>query len=312
MYKRIVSSILFAVGLLCLDRVLAGLIAQLYSRTTTGEGAGDLRGALNRTDADLLIFGTSRARHHIIPQILHDSLNQNVFNCGSNGRGIYYARILERMMLARGTKAKTFLLQVEPFDLFDTHPERASVAAPLIDIDPVVRELLVQATSFGELKFASRTYRFNSMLFPIVRNSAWPSTDARGADGFIGLTGNLGGMDPGTPFESSLLDSDRPFDERALPLYRDFIGDAKRAGITVVLFDCPLFRTSAPTSAEQRALDAFARLAADEDLVSLSFDERNFPQFLDGRLFNDRAHLNADGARMLTTLLATKLKELRH
>ena len=42
------------------------------------------------TTADILIFGSSKAKNQYDPEILEDTLGMSVFNCGTHGMGIIY------------------------------------------------------------------------------------------------------------------------------------------------------------------------------------------------------------------------------
>ena len=44
----------------------------------------------DEVDANILIFGSSRAAHHYVPSILSDSLDMSCYNCGLDGNGIIY------------------------------------------------------------------------------------------------------------------------------------------------------------------------------------------------------------------------------
>lgn len=44
----------------------------------------------DEVDANILIFGSSRAAHHYVPSILSDSLDMSCYNCGMDGNGIIY------------------------------------------------------------------------------------------------------------------------------------------------------------------------------------------------------------------------------
>lgn len=44
----------------------------------------------DEVDANILIFGSSRAAHHYVPSILSDSLGMSCYNCGLDGNGIIY------------------------------------------------------------------------------------------------------------------------------------------------------------------------------------------------------------------------------
>ena len=72
----------------------------------------------DEVDANILIFGSSRAAHHYVPSILSDSLDMSCYNCGLDGNGIIYGYGKLKTITAR-YYPKIVILDIQPtFDLF--------------------------------------------------------------------------------------------------------------------------------------------------------------------------------------------------
>ncbi len=123
MFKGVKSQFLrFILNLLvvCLmvfifDRAVGGIIkhfyfkqvAGLYNRTTY---------AIDSTTADILVFGSSRANHHYVPEVFEDSLKMSFYNTGRDGNFLLYNTAIFKAIIKRH-KPKIVILDFNPGDL---------------------------------------------------------------------------------------------------------------------------------------------------------------------------------------------------
>jgi hypothetical protein len=299
----------FLVGLVAIDRGLGAVLAASHARVRSGGEAGLVNLALSRADVDLMVFGSSRAVHHVDPSVLEARLGVRAHNAGCDGQGLLYARMLEALLLARDTGTRLFLLQVDPKDLFMAQEReelhRAMVFAPWFGESPEVDAILERRGPTTRIKLWSHTYRYNSMLLPILANLARP--EPAHADGFVALGGRLDparhtGRDGFAPEEPS------PWMEGRL---RAFVRAGRDAGIEVAVFSGPRYRFGRPRPADETAaLERLAALVRDEGARFLALDEQTVPALRDAALYRDPAHLNRDGAAIFSTRLAERLAPL--
>jgi hypothetical protein len=308
-----------ALAMLCFVLGL-GLLDQLAGRTleaallASPEGqSGDIERALARRDsADVYVFGSSRARRHVDPAVVEADTGCSVHNAGAHGQTLAYARMLEALLLQRGTRARAFVLQVDLGHLFiDTSP-RAAIFSPYYGESPVVDAILEQTGSFKRLKLLSRTYRFNSLALPLV--GQWLGSTER-ARGFVPHRGAMSAeriasvappwIPPRAPGGGY---APLPKMERWL---REFVGDARAAGIETLVFIGPRFRGAhAPHPSERLARDWVERWTRQAGGTFRALDEQSDRTFLDPALYFDPGHLNARGAEHLSHLLAKELSAL--
>lgn len=231
--------LLFAAALVVTDRALTPPLARLFAETRVGIVAGQANLALAHRDADLLVFGSSRAVYQVDPDVLAARLGLSAQNAGNRGQGVRYARGLEALLLERGSRAKVFVLVLDFEDLWSEDSERLQALAPFWGESPVLDALLVQRGPFERLKLASGLYRYNSMLLPMLAHRLRPDPGADAANGFLplpprvgplGRAGAPGGADPGPPVPD-VLDAYRGFirDARA-PRARPCCSSRRRAG----------------------------------------------------------------------------------
>ncbi len=291
---------LFLAGVVAVDRFAGGLAHYAFGRVQTGEGGGQINGSLEHSSsADVLIFGNSRAKHHVDPRTLAQELALSTYNMGCNGQGIYYHYLLESLALQRGARPNIFVLQVEPDNLYLANKERVVLFAPFIGECPEVREVL-QTTPHFTLKTKCSTWRFNSMLFSIASNLGEETSDAAG--GYRPLPRRA--IAAQTPTASS---GPAPaVAEDVLDCYRKFIRKAQAQKIEVVLFTGP--RLDRDEQFEQVGKEALLQLVEEEQVRYLVLDEKQYPVFQKPELYYDQSHLSGEGAQILSTILAQRLR----
>ena len=85
--------LLFAFIFACLD-LLSGFIFRYLAKNAKGGDTARNEYIANKMDAPILIFGSSRAVHHYVPQYFRNHFGLDCYNCGQDGMGIilFYAR----------------------------------------------------------------------------------------------------------------------------------------------------------------------------------------------------------------------------
>lgn len=100
MKKFIIRMLVLALLLVGIDVCFGLVMDYMYQHAKSGATSKSTYIA-NKTNEDILIFGSSRAVHHYNPQIIEDSLGMSCYNCGYDGNGIllnygYYQMIVDR------------------------------------------------------------------------------------------------------------------------------------------------------------------------------------------------------------------------
>ncbi len=309
--RLVLSTVLFLLGLVLLDRGVGFVLNLALSRVKTGQTIGLINRALHHKDAGVLVFGSSRAMHHVDPRLLGRELGVSAYNAGCDGQGILYARMLEALLFRRGTASKLFVLHVEPKDLYRQDASRVAMFAPYLGEERVVDDILESTGPLARLKLMSWTYRYNSLLLPLIRNLVAPHEE--GFDGYVPLRGVLDDL----PAKGEGLDEDLDEDRRRVPIiqeelvarYREFIRSAKEGSVSVVLASSPRFGRRGAGSTEIRpGIVRFMRLAEAEGVPFIRVDEQSYPIFHDSRLFRDWSHLNAEGSALYSEILAREIR----
>jgi hypothetical protein len=83
-FRFAVSIIILFLILLAFDRVGGAILRHYYFSQTSGSWYRTTY-SIDSTRADILVFGSSRANHHYVPEVFEDSLNMSFYNTGQDG-----------------------------------------------------------------------------------------------------------------------------------------------------------------------------------------------------------------------------------
>ena len=87
MRRFLINIAMFFAIVVAVDFSLGSVFHYLQANVAQGRTEVEYH-ACKKSDEDILIFGSSRAAHHYVSQILTDSLNLRCFNAGQDGNGI--------------------------------------------------------------------------------------------------------------------------------------------------------------------------------------------------------------------------------
>jgi hypothetical protein len=302
---------LFLLGAFVIDRGLGVALEQLSDRVTaadnpTGVAAGNW--VLEQRHAELVVFGSSRAKHHFVPRVLERELGVATINAGIAARGIAFARMVQAEMLRRGTHARLFVLQLDPVELFDPARHRAVALAPWYGRNPAVDAILADSSRYAPIKLQSHAYRFNGKLLHLLLDLRKPPPGPDG--GFVPLAGALTEIPPPRGRGALHHPLRGAIDDRRGDLHREFVRAARARGIEVVFVLGPRLRRADPQPGTQyaAAVAYFAELARTEGAHFIPLSDVEYPRFRDPGKYRDWLHLNGDGAAELSELLAVELR----
>lgn len=303
--KRFFLVVILIIGL---DQTLGFVLNRLYSHTTSGETGGNINGILRR-NADVLVLGSSRARHHVVPVILRDKLSASVFNAGIDGHDFLCATMLLDLWIRSHPPPKVILLHIDPISLLHSKRElaRISIFSGYFRESEHVRSILLMRGKYEWIKYLSSSYRFNGKVLPIIKNLFMPP-DAI-SDGYEGLKGShqSGALPAADPTESATDYYSNPFWDLKLRYLAEIAHYCKTNGTRLILFHSPR-----PQENLSSVTDWSKRLAA----LQLSYEGVEFldlaartHEFFAERpeLFWDKSHLNSRGAEIFSTLLADEV-----
>lgn len=295
------------VACVALDASLGRVSRAAYERTMTGDGAGVLNYSITKPTG-ILVLGSSRARHHLMPEVLERVLGLPSYNAGFNGNDLLYAAAVVHLRARRTPEPNAVILVVDPLSFVRNEDEiqRTFVLSMYAD-DEAVFDLLAMRGRYERLKLVSQSYRMNGKVFPVLRNLT--SQPSPSYDGFVPLNGLVPARERGRPDRLLVGTFDQPFWDLKVTRLGELFRYYRERHIPFVLVHTPSLGYSPREHAVwiervEQALSAFPglRLLDQSQYVN--------PIFLDNTdLFSDELHLNQRGARIFSEQLARALQE---
>ena len=292
---------LFALVLVGLDRLIGATFRSLYFRTRSGEGGGLINRALTQ-NPEILILGSSRAKHHFNPAIISQTLGMSTYNAGINGQDFLYAAMLLDVLHQTNTPPKIILFHIDRASFGEDGREitKAKVFSYYLERSDVVRETLLESFA-DELKYLSLSYRANGKVLPILSNlKARPESE----NGFVGLKGLM----------NVPLANDRPTPAPwnfKLKLLNRIARNCRATGTKLVFVNSPRFIVDDIERNEHEVWRAqMAEILKPYPEIRFlevnSFSHRG--TFQRPELYRDSDHLNEAGAEVFSRTLADELK----
>ena len=259
---------------------------------------------LTESKDEVLIFGSSRAAHHYVPQVFEDSLGLSCYNCGSDGECIYYHYAILSSYIERGDLPKMVVLDVNSSDVCVSHTGTFDLDCALDRLAPHYGQYASIDSLFAlngwkeTLKMNLMTYRYNSKLVQAIKCNFIPWPEDRGYEALIGSS-----LDSTDVFKISDEMDAAEYEENKIVYLRKFISACKDNGIPMVIAHSPSFGYT-----PSEGLDYIRSVALEYGVPYLDYgkDER----FMSPRLFKDGSHLNDEGAKSYSVAVVAEIKKL--
>lgn len=295
------------VCLCVLDAVMGGLSGYAFFQQSSGKFYRIYR-TMASAEAQLMVFGSSHAASHYVPEVLEDELGLSCYNAGVLGQQILFHKTLQAIVLDRVTP-EVIVLDVDPGTLYEaveTYDRLADLRPFYFRYPRIIGPVLELQSPIESLFLRSRLYQYNSTLAHVVRYGLSPQPDAKG------YRADYGTMIPPT-FEEERDELDgtrastvgRRLDAVMVEALERFALDARQKGAKVFYVVSP---GALPYDVEENASYRAIREVAERLQVPL-FDFRNHPAFMRRYdLYVDFGHLNDTGARQYSRLVAEAIR----
>jgi hypothetical protein len=185
---KILKIILFLIFLLVSDRFIGIFLEKLYNKSND-INISKIRYTLNDTHEDILIFGSSRAQHHYVPETISRITGHNSYNCGLGGQGIKFSFIQISETLKR-YKPLRIIFDISPNILLDKNSDqKLNILTPYYHDHSLVQNILNSNSSFEKLKCTSFIYPYNGLLFDLLTSLVY--TPDVSIKGYIPIYGTI-------------------------------------------------------------------------------------------------------------------------
>ena len=288
--------ILFVI--LIVDRGVGMILSHYYFHQHRGEES-KITFIIDSTVADVVIFGSSRANHHYVPEIFENRLHYSCFNAGADGTYLLYSYALFNTIVKRYSP-KLIIFDTRPYELGNIASEydRLSILLPYYQKYPEIRHVIELRGPFEKFKHISYIYSFNSLIFQILKgNLGSGKSEEPELKGYSPLNKTM------TPEKIGTWDiCDIPIDNNKVNLIRDIISTCKKKNIELIFVHSPIWVTMQKSNCH----NILADICSENGIryIDMSNDSTfiNRPDY-----FEDISHLNDKGARIFTNMLIDKI-----
>jgi hypothetical protein len=259
--------------------------------------------ALDKTKADVLIFGSSTAYHHYKPPIIAARLKETCYNVGSPGQGVLFDYALLKSVLKRYTPRLIILdVNLREFKYSKDSYDKLSFLLPFYKEHEEIRPIVDLKSSLEKYKLWSSIYAFNSSFLIIAGgNSSYYKKRYTDVDGYKPLT---------RVWDKPMEDWDLyeyQFDTVKINMFKVFVDDCRKAGTRLLIVCSPKFIIF---HEKEVSIAMIEKIARDKKVDYLDFV--NDTTFTNHReYFDDAGHLNTQGSEFFTNLIVDKLDSLK-
>lgn len=296
--KNISKVILFIIILIIIDLISGYALDLLYKRSKAGLCYHE-QNIMNKTHQDILIFGSSRATYHYIPEILSDSLKLSVYNCGREGAGIFYHYGLLISTIAR-YNPKIIILDVDSQDLYPGGKGFSNLILkehyPFYNKISNEFDSLLLVNWYDYYLLHSNLFQYNSKIFEIAKGNIINETHY-----FNGYRPKFGEWRQ--PFKTN-EEEYKNISKDKVDMIISFIEKAKKNNILVILSISPLYK--------KEPVHFYYPLLEISKKYNIPLLTHNDYQrvLVDSMFFYDELHLNDRGARIYSSIVAKEVKSL--
>lgn len=294
--------ILFVI-LVALDFTIGNVLNYFYFRQESGMQFRTTY-SIEKTRADVLIFGSSRANHHYEPDSFEKRLNLSFYNSGRDGNFIFYNYAVLKGVLKR-YRPQIIILDFTrgEFNRRQESYDRISSLLPYYRTHPEIRPIIELKSPYEKLKLLSFIYPFNSSILTIaIGNTEYNKRRWEDNMGYVPLTmlNNKSILADSTNWTPEL-------DRVKVKVFESFIRDCTKSRVKLYIICSPYFIRFIKNdnsiilgeSIAKKYGVAFYDFSNDTTLT-------NKP-----KLFADRDHLNDVGAKVFCNILLDSITNER-
>jgi hypothetical protein len=291
--------VLFACLLLSLDYGIGKTLHIFYFKQQSGF-QNRITYSIEKTTEDVIIIGSSRAKHHYFPDTLEKKLNLSCYNTGNNGQHVfYYYAVLKGILKRYSPKIIILDLKFKEFSINEESYDRLSAILPYYQTHPELRPIIELRGPFEKYKLISQIYPYNSSLFTIaVGNMAFNKNRKTDENGYVPLYHGLS-----EPIHDDSTFTEYKFDRLKVSAYESFLKECIQAKVKLYVICSPYFVKS---TNEEPSIKIGKEIAKKYNVEFIDYS--NDSLFIHNpTLFADPEHLNDLGAKIFIGQIAAKI-----
>ena len=294
MKRLLIKSIIFLTILLGIDICLGIGIGEI-AKTTKGGDTYPERYIADTATEEIIIMRSSRATHHYIPSLFEEAFNQSCYNAGTDGNGIILMYGKYKMLTER-YEPNIILYDIHDFDIKTDDKTKYLGRMKIYFGKEYIKNIFNDVDWKEKTKMElSRLYWYNTQITSIILNST--ISKIRSTDGYLPLNKTID-YDP----EPLTIEHCEP-DSLKLHYIEQLIKDCEGKQKLFFTISPNYFRT------DISKYKPIIELCKKHDIPIL--DHSNDSIFIEKKeLFQDRIHLNHEGAEIYTCIIIQEMLDL--
>lgn len=296
MMKFVRNLFIFIAAVVFID-FICGYAFDYLSSHAKGSDTRENHYIANECEAEVLIFGSSRAQHHYDPSIMSDTLGMSVYNCGLDGCGaiLSFGRFL---LLTERYNPKIVVLDIfSNYDINVGDNTKYITSLRRYKQHDCLYRVFELVSPFEKYKNLSNMYCYNGQIVKLFVD--YLKDDNSIKRGYIPMTGKIKENNIVVePDENTIWD------------------DSKRAAVVEIVRKCKeknikLIFTMSPyyTGYNDSSYKMLARFS-DKEGIPFLYHFADSAYIRKPEYFADRSHLNDKGAEIYTSMIAHEIKEI--
>lgn len=293
MKKYLIKIVLFFVAVAVID-ILFGIVCQYMNDHSKGGGVKSRYYVCKESDEDVLVFGSSRAKHHYVPDVIEDSLCMTCYNTGEDGNGIILCYGFLKMITQRYSP-KLIIYDVTGFDIYeDDNMKYLDLMKPYY-YENGIDSIFWSVEPKTRIMMLSNLYRYNTTCLRVIGNYIHPMSNY--PKGYSALHKTMD-YEPEVKEEKT-----KTVDSLKIHYFERFIHLTQNKGISLVCCISPSYKASTDDNRFQPVKQLCEQYNVPFYYYGAMSDISNTKTY-----FQDRTHLNDKGASLYTGVLMSKIK----
>jgi len=285
------------------DKIVFYGLNKISDKVMTGQAIGKLNHFLHVKDSvDFLVFGNSRANHHIDIDMFSD----NGFNIGVNGTGIAYVSTL--ISTVEKKKKQFIIVHIDTKDFFESDYDASDIRS-LKSKFKRNEKITSALEESGQISFLQKIYysmNYNGNILGILKNYFSPSYNFNTYNGYDPLTVSEESQKKKraiileTPNDSSLCSDSLKINPIAIKHLKKIKQYSKKSNKTFLFITSPIYNDKCQL--DNKKLN---KVMNEYNLNYLDFTNI-YRQQKDISLWKDKTHMSKEGAESFSKLLLKK------
>lgn len=298
----LIKLVAFFALMFILDRSIGSILNYFYFEKKCDVSSTNY--AIEKTKDEMLIFGSSRAYRHYIPEIFENDFNLSCFNTGLDGQSLFYNYAVLKGVLKRYSPEIIILdLNHMSFKFSQKHYDRLSALLPYYKNHPEIRSIIELKSRYEKIKLLSSIYPYNSLIIPIVQSNANKNTKIK-YKGYKPIMATWDGSVKTDVYADGYSDK-YEISKKTVGIYEAFIKDCINSKVKLYIVCSPRLVKSNKTD---YTIALGKRIAKKNNIMFIDYSKESV--FINNpKLFANPGHLNFKGAEIFSKMISADIKK---